>query len=84
MSHKNLAESLDKIIAIRYSTYMNQNTYYSESTTCSECDKSLTLDEDGYWCDEEDHSICSATPVWKNTRLIGWDMENHSPVVEVK
>lgn len=84
MSHNNLAESLDRIATIRYSIHMNHNTYYSESTTCSECDKSLTLDEDGYWCDEEDHSICSATPVWKNTRLIGWDMENHSPVVEMK
>ncbi len=63
---------------------MNSNTYYSESTTCRECGKRLNLDEDGSWCDEEDHSICSAIPVWKNTRLIGWDMENHSPVVEVK
>jgi hypothetical protein len=84
MSHKNLSESLDKVAAVRYTTYMNHNTYHTESTTCSECDKRLTFDEDGSWCDEQDHSICSATPVWKNTRLIGWDMKNHSPVVEVK
>jgi len=83
-SQKNLAESLDKIAAIRYSTYMNHNTYYTESTTCRECDKQLILDEDGYWCDKEDHFICSVKPIWNNTRLVGWDRKDHSPVVEVK
>lgn len=84
MSHKNLAESLDKVAAVRYSAYMNHNTYYSESTTCRECGKHLTLDGEGYWCDEDDLSGCSPTPIWHNTRLVGWDIGHHSPVVEVK
>ena len=83
-SHKNLQESLDRVVAIRYSTHMNHNTYYSDSTICHTCGKNLTLDEEGYWCDENELSGCSPKPIWKNTRLIGWDIKKHSPVIEVK
>lgn len=61
--------------------YITALPFYPDAVVCAHCGEHLNFGHDGYWTNDQESTTCKATPLWENTRLVGWDFTPHSPVV---